>query len=244
MQATLVQEAPAAATTTDREFYARNGYVPARKILDPAELPALREEYDRIVAKAAQELGGPNQNRRMLQVINAGEQSLIFRTLLHHPAIMAHLTNLIGPTVLLFHDQILYKPARDGGEVPWHQDNGYWRCQPATMASCWLALDDADADNGAMQVIPGSHLNPAGHQDTTPGARLLVTKVDDRAAVTVPVPAGWAMFHHCQTLHHTAPNHSPRDRRAFAIHGMAPGTTDRNGAVMHAGWSHPVLISA
>ena len=38
--------------------------------------------------------------------------------------------DLIGPTIQLFHDQALFKPAHTGGPIHWHQDNGYWQCEP------------------------------------------------------------------------------------------------------------------
>ena len=36
----------------------------------------------------------------------------------------------------------LFKPARHGGPIHWHQDNAHWRCLPANLVSCWLNLDD------------------------------------------------------------------------------------------------------
>lgn len=234
---------PAIADTlsqTEIDFFAARGYLPAQPILAADELPALRAEYDRLIAETpSSELGGAGQSRRMLQITQAGDRSPLFHRLRFHPRILAVLRELMGPNLLLFHDQILFKPARDGGAVPWHQDNGYWRCRPALLASCWLTLDDADGGNGAMQVIPGSHLAPTHHGQST--ARLMETPVDESQAVTVPVPAGHAMFHHCQTLHHTAPNHSDRQRRAFVVHAMPPGTRDREGRIMRAGYEHPVL---
>ena len=43
-------------------------------------------------------------------------------------------------------------------------------------------------------------------------------------AVVIDLPVGGVMFHHCQTLHSTPPNRTERQRRAFAIHFMPPGT--------------------
>jgi hypothetical protein len=235
--------APGALGPAELDAFARDGYLPGRPLLEADELPALRAEYDRLVAEAAQELGGTNQGRRMLQVFNAGHRSALFHRLRHLPRMLAVLQDLLGARLALFHDQLLFKPAHDGGVVPWHQDNGYWRCRPANLVSCWLALDHADADNGTMQVIPGSHLAGAEHRDHGAGSRLFESQVDARRAVTVAVPAGWGMFHHCQTLHHTGPNDSPRDRRAFAVHVMAPGTRDGEGRVMALGYDHPLLCS-
>ena len=41
--------------------------------------------------------------------------------------------------------------------VSWHQDSSYWPLTPAKAVTDWLAIDDSDEDNGAVQVIPGLH---------------------------------------------------------------------------------------
>ena len=232
--------------------FARDGYLPWRKVLTDEELVTLRREYDRILAEAAAENGardlardgatdGKGSGRRMLQIMQVCERSLIFRRLIHDDRLLAPIRALLGPNLQLFHDQALCKPARDGGEVSWHQDNGYWACRPATLVSCWLTLDDADADNGAMQFIPGSHLVEVAHVQSAATKALLEVEVDRTKAVTVPLPAGACLYHHCQTLHYTAPNFSERQRRAFVIHVMTPGTTHADGTRMPAGWSRPIL---
>ena len=53
------------------------------------------------------------------------------------------------------------QPAR-GGEVggagvALHQDLHYLPCEPETLMACWIALSDADAENGGLCVVPGSH---------------------------------------------------------------------------------------
>ena len=224
---------------SELDSFAAQGYLPGRPILTEEELPALRAEYDRLISETTtSELSGSPQSR-MLQIMQAGNRSSLFHRLRFHPRILSVLRELMGPNLLLFHDQILYKPASDGGVVPWHQDNGYWECRPALLVSCWLTLDDADAENGTMQIIPGSHLAAVRHVQAT--ARLKDSAVDDSKSVTVSVPAGHAMFHHCQTLHYTAPNNSDRQRRAFVVHAMPPGTRDRDGKILRAGYEHPVL---
>ena len=145
---------------------------------------------------------------------------------------------------MLWHDQALWKPAHTGGPVTWHQDNAYWHLKPANLVSCWLTLDDVDVENGAMQVASGSHLKPVWHEDKDKGGESVLFDVEaavDKSTVKViDLPAGGAMFHHCQTLHYTQPNETDRQRRAFAIHFCTPGTM-RIGQKLTAGWTHPVL---
>ena len=222
-------------------------------VVDDAHLTLLREHYD---ALFAQKHGTQGEGLRNLAVVGASETSddvdvaeemlqimemwrfdEEFRKLLYHKPLLDIAESLIGTDIQLFHDQALYKPAYHGGEVHWHQDNGYWRCEPADLVSIWIALDDADEENGCMNVIPGSHLEGLaahGRAVSTKGnlPALLQVEADARRAVPVPVAAGHAMVHHCMTLHQTHPNRSPRDRRAMVIHYMPAGTRNREGVAM------------
>ena len=63
--------------------------------------------------------------------------------------------------ITLFHDQALYKLPEQGDSVFRHQDNAYWKCQPAPLVNCWLTIDDVT--NGAMHLLSGSHLAPVEH---------------------------------------------------------------------------------
>jgi phytanoyl-CoA hydroxylase len=227
------------------EFRLR-GFAAFGRLLEADEIAALREEYDRVFAEARESARFRNlaaEGAEMLQIMQVCERSLPFRRLLYEARLLDRVEAVLGPNIMLFHDQALYKPARTGGPIFWHQDNAYWQCRPANLVSVWLTLDDVTRENGAMQLIPGSHLRPARHEQSRGSAALLDSggEVDEAEAVVVELPAGGAMLHHCQTLHHTAPNTTARQRRAFAIHYMAPGTRGRDGEVIRVGFAHPML---
>ena len=60
--------------------------------------------------------------------------------------------------LILVYSSVFIKPARGSGRVAWHQNNNYWPSVHGTdVVTVWLAVDDADADNSALQVIPRSH---------------------------------------------------------------------------------------
>ncbi len=254
MQAVLTAPAVIPPTTEQLAAYRELGWLDWGPLLAEDELPALRHEYDRVLREAeergqcrnlsanpARSADTREDGHRMLQIMQMCERSLAFRRLIHDERILEVVRALIGPDVMLFHDQALFKPAHTGGAVFWHQDNGYWGCTPAELISCWITLDQADAGNGAMQVIPGSHRLAADHGSDPASAMLQVDGIPLERAVVAALPAGGCMFHHCQTLHYTAPNHSDRPRRAFTIHYMPVGTRDRDGQVMAPSWSRPVL---
>lgn len=162
---------------------------------------------------------------RMLQIMQMWVHDGFFRRLLFDPRLLDKVESLIGPDVRLFHDQGFYKPARHGGPVFFHQDNGYWHCEPPELVSIWIALDDVTEENGCLWMQLGSHrLGTADHRPTGSTA-LLETPVDTSRLVPFCMPAGHALLHHCLTVHGSHPNRSSRPRRAHAIHYMAEGTT-------------------
>jgi hypothetical protein len=120
---------------------------------------------------------------------------------------------------------MIYKPPGAGRDAPWHQDEAYWefpseRCH---SLSVWMPLDAVSIESGCMQFIPGSqradvlpHAKPPGLEPIAVAAPF-----ERSSAVPCPLPAGGATFHHCRTLHYTAPNTSAQPRRAFTtiVHG-------------------------
>jgi ectoine hydroxylase-related dioxygenase (phytanoyl-CoA dioxygenase family) len=116
---------------------------------------------------------------------------------------------------------MIRKPARVGGALPWHQDEAYWDPSFDYRAlACWMPLDPATVESGCMSFIPGSHRGDlamhhrfgADYSDHV----VHVEGVDSSKAVAAPVPAGGAVFHHCRTLHSSAPNRSSHPRRAYS----------------------------
>ncbi|MBM3265094.1 MAG: phytanoyl-CoA dioxygenase family protein [candidate division Zixibacteria bacterium] len=239
------------------EFHER-GFVKIGKLLDDDRVETLRREYDHEFDQAY--LTGHYRNLarnetqdvvernaasvKMLQIMQMCERNIHFRSLLYHKPILDLVESLLGPNIQLFHDQALFKPAHHGGAVFWHQDNAYWQCQPANLVSCWMTLDDADVHNGAMHLMPGSHRMAVTH-DKSAETNLLFDmekSVDPSKAVTVELPAGGALIHHCQTFHYTPPNLTDRQRRAFIIHFMNPGTRSmRTGEFIPVSFSNPML---
>jgi phytanoyl-CoA hydroxylase len=242
------------------DSFAGNGYLRVGKVLTDDEIELLRSEYDREFELArsghgsfrnlsidpTDDLEKKNQaKQQMLQIMQMCERNIHFRRLLYNERILDVVEDLIGPNIQLFHDQALYKPAFHGGPVHWHQDNAYWRCTPANLVSAWLTLDDVDETNGAMQFMPGSHLSTVGHERSQTTGSLLDSSgavSDAKKKVVVDLPAGGIAIHHCQTLHYTEPNTTDRQRRAFAIHFMTPGTRSlRTGETLHVSFGRPML---
>jgi phytanoyl-CoA hydroxylase len=239
-------------------FFQKNGYLKIGKLLEDDHLATLQQEYDKefnlarennrfrnLAISDTERLEEKNNApTQMLQIMQMCERNMHFRKLVYHDPILDIAESLIGPNLQLFHDQALFKPAHNGDAVFWHQDNAYWQCLPANLVSCWLTLDDVDVSNGAMHVLPGSHLQAQDHEKSKQTGALLDhgDKIDASKAEVIDLPAGGVMFHHCQTFHYTPPNKTNRQRRAFAIHFMTPGTKSaRTGDRLKVSFARPML---
>jgi hypothetical protein len=123
----------------------------------------------------------------------------------------------------------IWKPAGAAG-LAFHQDASYnhW-IVPNEVVTCWIALDDAHADNGTIEYVRGSHRwgvgpkpldfhKPRDHRATVKEAARAVGREVDIVPVTVP--RGGVSFHHGQLWHGSGPNVSPTDRRILAVHAM------------------------
>ena len=69
--------------------------------------------------------------------------------------VLGPIGDLIGPDVDYLYTKAVYKDARTRTGFGWHWDHTYWG--GVTKYSIWVALDDADVDNGCLMLVPGSH---------------------------------------------------------------------------------------
>jgi phytanoyl-CoA hydroxylase len=147
-----------------------------------------------------------------------------FRRAARHPAVADALETLIGPGVNIVQTMIIYKQPHVGREMGFHQDASYLHSEPNTLISAWMALDDVGEENSPLLVIPGSHRLPLhaigemGEDGHFHERALSDARPDFAAAIPVPAPRGSVIFFHGLLYHGSAPNRSPRPRRAYAVH--------------------------
>uniref|UniRef100_H3CU80 Zgc:174917 n=1 Tax=Tetraodon nigroviridis TaxID=99883 RepID=H3CU80_TETNG len=115
---------------------------------------------------------------------------------------------------------------RDGlPYVAWHQDMRYWGIAGGPVLSVWLALDDSTEENGALQVIPGTHCTGMlpHRQAVRPGNMLTVNQeipdelVQADQAVLCPLLAGQMSVHDGLLVHASETNASEKRRCGFVI---------------------------
>jgi ectoine hydroxylase-related dioxygenase (phytanoyl-CoA dioxygenase family) len=148
-------------------------------------------------------------------------------------------------SVRLWQDQLLYKPPGGPAEttIGWHQDWASWDTVAShdAFVTAWVAFDDVDDTNGAMQMIPGSHhwgLVPGGSNFFATDRDAQLAGFADRDApppASMVMRAGQVSFHSPLTFHGSGANTSDRLRRSLAVHFVDGEVT----AVSREGiWQH------
>lgn len=220
-------------------FFHENGYLPGVRILTDEQVERLREELEQLMKPShpghhlfyeyhSNESKDPNTI--LFHALGAWRITPGFHDILWHPAFTVPASQLLGGPVRFWHDQLFCKPPKQGGVVAWHQDYSYWtRTQPEAHLTCWIGLDDATEENGALMYIPGSHrwnLLPitglAGDMDA-----IMSVLIDEQKAqfkpVTIELKKGECSFHHSMVVHGSGVNRSERPRRATVINVFRDG---------------------
>jgi ectoine hydroxylase-related dioxygenase (phytanoyl-CoA dioxygenase family) len=214
------------------EFW-QNGYLTAPSVLSSEQLIQMRAEADRLLQMFSTNpehyLGriqweknylpddkrtGMERTIRKLEPIS--DLSPIFAELAFAASITDPVSAIFGEPVEVFEDKLNLK-LPGGSPYPWHQDwNCCWRAHTDELITCFIYLDDADAENGCLQVIPGSHqgkkrypFKPGGSFEVDPAC------IDPQKIVSVPLKAGEMIFFDAYLLHYSDLNYSQTPRRAI-----------------------------
>ncbi|MBD0288007.1 MAG: phytanoyl-CoA dioxygenase family protein [Flavisolibacter sp.] len=230
-----------ALTEAQIHFFRENGYLAGVKMLDERQILRLRDELTELtnVEHPGHELfyeyhsnESTDPQTILFHALGAWRVTAGFHDVLWNPRFIKAAEQLLGDVPVRFwHDQLFYKPPKKGGVVAWHQDYSYWtRTKPLAHLTCWCALDDATAENGCLQYIPGSHkwgLLPkpiiAGELHGIKDFLNDEQKAQFERPALAPVKAGEAIFHHSLTLHGSGENRSNQPRRAFVVNVFADG---------------------
>lgn len=142
------------------------------------------------------------------------------------PAILDYVEDIVGPDIICWASHFFCKLPHDPKAVPWHQDAAYWHMSPARTVTVWLAIDDADAANSAMQFIPGTHRDgPLKWRDASRPA-VLAKEIVDVEKLGKPVydelKAGEFSLHADMLAHGSEPNASARRRCGLTLRYCPP----------------------
>jgi ectoine hydroxylase-related dioxygenase (phytanoyl-CoA dioxygenase family) len=234
-------------------FFHEHGYLAGVQILDDAQVELLRSELAQLVDPKlpGNELFYEFHSNESADAANVlfhalGAWRIMpgFHDLLWNPAFLVPASQLLNGAVRFWHDQLFCKPAHHGGVVAWHQDYSYWtRTLPMQHLTCWIGLDDATADNGCLQYVPGSHrwdlLPVTGLAGDMDAIQTVLTPEQKRQfkPVAIELKRGQCAFHHPLLVHGSYENRTERQRRAVVLNVFRDGTRSDSDEPLLAGVS-------
>lgn len=215
--------------------YNERGYVFPVDIFSASEIGAIRAYFDELLPKALE--AGWNS----YELTNWHKHCRGVWDIVTDSRIIDVMEDMLGETVILRHSHFFAKLPGDGMRVSWHQDASYWPLTPSKVVSAWLAIDDVDLGNGAMQVIPGSHLNAqVAFRDSAEEERNVLNQTVEQPEafgdppVALELRAGQISLHSDWVLHGSEPNESQRRRCGLAMRYLSKDVRAYNGWNAHS----------
>ena len=130
--------------------YKDNGFVAPINVLSLEEVEKIKQEIEHIEKKWPDELVGLGRN-------NVHYISPVFDQVCHHSKILDAVESIIGKDILVGGTTLFIKDPDKKGFVSWHQDAKYIGFKPYNWVTAWLAITDANEENGCMRMWSGSH---------------------------------------------------------------------------------------
>ena len=198
------------------------GYLFPLDLLDDEETAAQRAYFDRLLAMATAE-GRDNYAVNGWHSHCSGLYDLVC-----HPRMLDYVEDIVGPNIICIMTHYFSKNPTDSKTVYWHQDAQFWGITPSKVVTAWIAIDDVDRANGAMQLFPGSqHRGVIPFEYVTDEENgVLNEHVHDPGRfgepVAVAMRAGQLSLHTDMLLHGSMPNNSGRRRCGLTIRYMPP----------------------
>jgi phytanoyl-CoA hydroxylase len=252
-------------TADQRAAFERDGYVHLPQVMSPEEMDEIEAVYERFLLgeipvqgkdfndMTTGAFGGDPSTYAIVNVMLPRRylpqwQGNVFERRAHSIA-----EQLCGEGMVIDFDQLLAKqPGRDDAVFGWHQDQAYWiDTDDRRTATCWLAVDDSTIENGCMQFLPGSHLEPVRshrplHGDRGSSHTLVTDLRPDDVMRPVEIRRGDITVHNEGVLHGSGGNRSATSwRRAYIVALRSRATVDeerRRGFTHSHNDDHDVLV--
>ncbi len=137
------------------------GFVGPFQVFTPEEMAGIRERINLEVLNSPSDVYGFETGRdRHL------DRQVIY-DLLTQPTIVERIADILGPDLFMWRSNFFFKPP-GAPETAWHQANVFKEyvdhpiLEPPGpeclfQLTVWIAIDEANFDNGCVQIVPGTH---------------------------------------------------------------------------------------
>jgi len=201
-------------------FYKEYGYLIAADLLSLSEVSDLKSEtaaifrgkrgvVDGMLAVGENETDADVLKKYVAIHFPHKISPLIHNYLFHHK-IVDVLTNIISPNVKCMQSMLFVKGPGKAGQA-WHQDEFYIPTRDRSLIGVWIAIDDADVENGCLWIIPGrpKYMMPRidNHSDEYADVDTIdVSAYGPGGPIPVEVKKGAVVFFDGYTLHSSKRN--------------------------------------
>ena len=144
--------------------------------------------------------------------------------LVRHPRILDAVESVIGPDILVYTSTFFIKEARSPTFAAWHQDATYFGLEPHEHVTAWVALSEAGAEAGCMEVVSSQgqpqqlrHAALGLEHSINGGGQAIVEPFDQDGIAAMALHAGEFSLHHTLARHRSAPNRAAHRRIGLGI---------------------------
>jgi hypothetical protein len=223
--APVLNSHPKRLTPAQLAHYNESGYLYPLPVYTPEEADRNRAYFDFLLA----EMKAHNDGRDAYAINGYHTRCRGLWDIVTEPRLLDYVEDIVGPNIVAWGSHFFCKLPGDPKHVPWHQDASYWPFTPARTVTVWLAIDDADAENAAMQFVPGTHR--LGHLEwkNTDKPAVLGQEITNIGQFGRPVwdelAAGEISLHADMLAHGSSPNNSTRRRCGLTVRYCPPDVT-------------------
>ena len=213
-------------TSEQLKQYEEEGYVAPIDVLSKEEANEVKEEIELIEKKWPNELEGLGRN--YIHLI-----SPVFDKVCNNTKILDAVESLIGKNILICGTTLFVKNPNEKGFVSFHQDAKYIGLEPYNWVTAWVAITDANEENGCMRMWSGSHKNDLQYHNQKFDENNLLTRgqtvenVPMNETKPVILKAGQISLHHPKVVHGSGLNKSNDRRIGFVIQSYIGTNVDQ-----------------
>lgn len=197
--------------------YREYGYlVNLPRIFTDDEVVAMRQGCDQLLG-----LLKPGETSKEIREWH--ETSRFLYDVCMNDRILDYVEGLIGPNFYMWASNFFIKDAHTHETVGWHQDSFYWPLEPIKSCTVWIAFTHTSPDNGAMQVIPGTHNKGLAKHYRSKSTNSVLTlelgekTVDTSKAIDICLQPGEISIHDDKLIHGSSANTSDRPRIGLSV---------------------------
>ena len=206
--------------------YKKDGYIAPIDVLTKDEAEEVKKEIEYIEKKWPNEIEALGRN--YVHLI-----SPVLDKVSHNSKILDAVESIIGKDILVCGTTLFIKNPDKKGFVSFHQDAKYIGLEPHNWVTGWLAVTDANEENGCMRMLKGSHKKDLKFHDQKFDENNLLTRgqtienVPINETTPVILKAGQLSLHHPTIIHGSGLNKSKERRIGFAIQSYIGTNVDQ-----------------